>query len=59
MKNTLHALLVVLLILCLPLAAHAQEDELLLPDQAFAFSARMLDANTVRAQWNIADGYYL
>ncbi|UCE90674.1 MAG: protein-disulfide reductase DsbD, partial [Pseudomonadota bacterium] len=59
MKNTLYPLLVALLALCLPPAGHAQDEELLLPDQAFAFSARMLDANTVRAQWNIADGYYL
>ena len=29
------------------------------PDRAFRFSARMVDARTVEARFNIADGYYL
>ncbi len=36
-----------------------QQQELLEPDQAFAFSAEIRDANTVVARWQIADGYYL
>ncbi len=37
---------------------HAEE-ALLPPDEAYAFSARVLDANTVEAGWQVADGYYL
>jgi thiol:disulfide interchange protein DsbD len=37
----------------------APEDELLDPDQAFRFSADAVDGETARAQWEIADGYYL
>jgi thiol:disulfide interchange protein DsbD len=40
----------------LPLA-HAQE--FLEPEVAFKFSARALDAGTVEARWQIADGYYM
>ena len=29
------------------------------PDQVFHFSAHAKDANTIEAQWQIADGYYL
>ncbi len=36
-----------------------QEEQLLEPDQAFAFSAELRDANTVVARWQIAEGYYL
>lgn len=35
------------------------EPALLLPDQAFRFSARALDANTLEARFDVADGYYL
>ncbi|MFN3544242.1 MAG: protein-disulfide reductase DsbD [Thiobacillus sp.] len=37
--------------------AHAQE--FLDPEVAFKFSARALDANTLEARWQIADGYYM
>ncbi len=37
---------------------HAEE-ALLPPDEAYAFSARVLDAGTVEAGWQVADGYYL
>jgi thioredoxin:protein disulfide reductase len=33
--------------------------EFLRPDQAFVFSAEMTDPYTIRAHWDIADGYYL
>jgi len=38
--------------------AHAAE-EFLRPDQAFTFSAKMADANTIEIRYTIADGYYL
>jgi len=39
------------------LAAPAAEP--LEPEQAYRFSARAIDAGTVEARWQIADGYYL
>lgn len=33
--------------------------ELLEPDQAFALSTRVIDAHTLEARWDIADGYYM
>ncbi len=38
-------------------AAHAEE--FLDPEVAFKFSARALDADTLEARWQIADGYYM
>ena len=35
------------------------QDEPLMPNEAFKFSATVIDANTVRAEWNVADKYYL
>jgi len=43
--------------LALSQAAHAEE--FLDPEAAFKFSARALDADTLEARWQIADGYYL
>jgi len=37
----------------------AGDEEPLMPDEAFKLSARMLDASTLRAEWEIADEYYL
>ena len=37
--------------------AHAED--FLDPEAAFKFSARALDANTLEARWQIADGYYM
>lgn len=39
------------------LSATAQEP--LAPEQAFRFSARAIDANTLEARWDIAPGYYM
>ncbi len=39
------------------LSASAQEP--LSPEQAFRFSARVVDANTLEARWDIAPGYYM
>ncbi len=44
--------------LALSQGALAQED-FLEPELAFRFSARALDANTLEARWQIADGYYM
>jgi thiol:disulfide interchange protein DsbD len=35
------------------------EEEPLMPEEAFKLSTQVLGPNTVRAQWDIADGYYL
>ena len=35
------------------------EDDLLPPDQAFKFSARVVDARNVELRWRIANGYYM
>ncbi len=37
----------------------AQADDFLAPEQAFAFSAKAVDAHTVRLHWDIAPGYHL
>jgi thiol:disulfide interchange protein DsbD len=41
------------------LAAAQGPDEILDPDQAFRLHVSAVDARTVRAEWDIADGYYL
>ncbi|QBE63406.1 protein-disulfide reductase DsbD [Pseudoduganella lutea] len=50
--------ILILLALILSFPAHAEED-FLPPNVAFQFSARMADANTVEATWQIAEGYYM
>ncbi|MCS7101766.1 MAG: protein-disulfide reductase DsbD, partial [Burkholderiaceae bacterium] len=55
----LRRLLAALLALAAAGGARAASDGFLDYDQAFAFSARVLDARTVEARWTIADGYYL
>lgn len=49
--------LLLLLSLCLPLSAAAQE--LLEVDMAFRLSARTLDAGTLEVRYDIAKGYYM
>jgi len=49
--------LLLLLSLCLPLAASAQE--LLEVDQAYRLSARALDSGTLEIRYDIAKGYYM
>lgn len=48
-----------LLLLLLPVLGLAADKDLLPPEKAFTFTARVVDANTVRAEWNVAKGYYL
>ena len=45
------------LLLALTGISHAQE--FLDPEEAFKFTARAIDAQTIEASWKIADGYYL
>jgi thiol:disulfide interchange protein DsbD len=52
-------LLIALLALLAPVLRAASEPELLEPDKAFRFSARLLDTATVEVRYAIADGYYL
>jgi len=52
-------LLALLLVLPSVAPAAAASDDFLDPDQAFAFSARVLDAHTIEARWKIADGYFM
>ena len=48
-----------LLLLLLSCAAGAAEPDLLEPEKAFHFSARLLDANRLEVRYEIAPGYYL
>lgn len=52
-------LITALLALLLSFTAFAQEEELLEPDKAFVLTVTALDANTIEARWDIAEGYYL
>ncbi|MDR3394393.1 MAG: protein-disulfide reductase DsbD [Parasulfuritortus sp.] len=47
-----------LLILASPILKAAESD-LLEPEQAFRYTAHMVDAKTIEAQFRVADGYYL
>ncbi|HYD78206.1 MAG TPA: protein-disulfide reductase DsbD [Paucimonas sp.] len=53
----LFTLLIMALAVALPAARAA--DDFLEPEQAFKFSAKMLDAKTVAVTYAIADGYYM
>jgi thiol:disulfide interchange protein DsbD len=41
------------------LSTFARSEEPLEPTQAFRFSARAVDAQTIEARWQITDGYYM
>lgn len=47
------------LILLAGLLTSAMADDFLEPEQAFAFSAKAIDTQTVRLHWDIAPGYHL
>ena len=51
--------LIPLLLLLLSCGAGASEPELLEPEKAFRFSARLLDASQVEVRYEIAPGYYM
>lgn len=60
MKHTVIRLLTAFALLWPLFATTVQaEEELLDPDKAFAFSTEIIDGRTIRASWQIADGYYM
>ncbi len=59
MKPMHRLLLIALLALLAPVLRAASEPELLEPDKAFRFTARVLDVATLEVRYAIADGYYL
>jgi thiol:disulfide interchange protein DsbD len=48
-----------LFLLLFALAGPARAEEPLAPEEAYRFSARVIDANTIEARWQIADQYYM
>ena len=48
-----------LFLLLLALAGPVRADEPLPPEEAFRFSARVVDAKTIEARWQITDQYYM
>ncbi len=57
--NRFIRMLTLLLLVCASAAPTAADEEFLLPEQAFQVTAAADGADTVRARWTIADGYYL
>lgn len=51
--------LFLLFVFCLSQLAVAAQKDLLEPEKAFRFSARVLDATNIEVRYQIADGYYL
>jgi len=48
-----------LFLLLFALTGLARAEEPLAPEQAFRFSAKAIDADTIEARWQIVDGYYM
>ena len=48
-----------LFLMLLALTGLARAEEPLPPEEAFRFSARMIDAKTIEARWQITDQYYM
>ena len=59
MRNSLYWLMSLWLVLASCLSIAHADDDFLPPEQAFHFSARMVDANTVEVSFRIAEGYYM
>jgi len=57
--KSLFSVLLLLLAVFNPPAMAVSEEDLLEPEKAFALSVRARDAQTLEAQWTIANGYYL
>lgn len=55
----LHKYLFLLYFLGMPTVGLAAQPDLLEPEKAFRFSARVLDASNIEVRYQIADGYYL
>ena len=58
MRRVLRLLMLLVAALMLHAPAHAADD-FLPPEQAFRFSAKQLDGQTVEVKFGIADGYYM
>lgn len=58
-NKLLHKLLAITLTVFSLIGHVHAEEEYLQPEQAFRFSARMADANTIEVNYQVADGYYL
>ena len=58
MRRVLQLLMLLVAALMLHAPAHAADD-FLPPEQAFRFSAKQLDGQTVEVKFGIADGYYM
>jgi thioredoxin:protein disulfide reductase len=56
---TLKRLAALLVLVIPPALALDSGQDLLEPDQAFRFSADIVNPDTIRVSWDIADGYYL
>ncbi len=59
MMRKLYNYLFLLSFLCVSQFAWAAQPDLLEPENAFRFSARVLDASNIEVRYQIADGYYL
>lgn len=59
MNRLIQKLLALPFLLLVFTAGSSQAQEFLDPEEAFKFSARVLDAKTIEASWKVADGYYL
>ncbi len=59
MRNFLSYFLFLFLAATASLSPAAGADDFLPPEQAFAFSARRVDASTIEVRYRIADGYYM
>ena len=58
MRRVLQLLMLLVAVLMLRVPVHAADD-FLPPEQAFRFSAKQLDGQTVEVKFAIADGYYM
>ncbi|MCO5401386.1 protein-disulfide reductase DsbD [Ralstonia soli] len=58
MRRVLQLLMLVVAVAMLRVPAHAADD-FLPPEQAFRFSAKQIDGQTVEVKFGIADGYYM
>ena len=58
--KTITALFLLLSATLSPLSGVAQQDSKLLPaEEAFKFRASLVNPNTIKAVWTIAEGYYM
>jgi len=58
-RNNLPMRFLLLLLLIAPWFGHAAEPQLLEPEKAFQFTARLANANAIEVRYQIAPGYYM